>query len=323
MVFVDNESIANSIAQNSVTAFAPGSVANVGPGFDVLGFAVEGMGDTVTLRRLDEKAVRMEAITGDDRRLPLDTEQNIAGAVVRMMWEAARPDFGIAVTLKKGLPLGSGLGSSAASAAAAVRAMAAMLGEPFSEQELLRFCGEGERIASGGVHYDNVAASFLGGMIRVRDASVPIIERIPVPAAWHVALAHPQVEVRTEEARAALPAGTLHAAPAALAGRVEALLAAIAAGDIAAAGRAVMDDPVITPHRLKLIPHADEVIQAALHAGAAGVSIAGSGPTLFALTADRAAAATVATAMQEAWQRHGLASDVHLSRIGAEGARMA
>jgi homoserine kinase len=306
----------------TATAFAPASIANVGPGFDVLGFALCCIGDKVALRRIDERIVRMDSVTGDGGALPLDTEKNIAGAVVRMMWEAAKPHFGIAVTLQKGLPLGSGLGSSAASAAAAVRATQALLDDPFTEQELLLFCGRGEAIASGSVHYDNVAASFLGGMIRVTDAAVPIIEHIPVPDGWHVAIAHPDVVISTAEARAALPPGTIASAPAQLASRVEVLVAAFAAGDIVAAGKAIMDDPVITPHRLKLIPHAEAVIAAALAAGATSVSISGSGPTLFALTDGAHRAKVVADAMREMWRNKGISCDIHTSPVGGPGAEL-
>lgn len=304
-------------------AFAPATVANVGPGFDVLGFAIEGPGDVVTATRIPEREIRIAEITGDGGVLSLAVDQNTAGMAARAVWESVQPDFGIELRIEKGMALGSGMGSSAASAVAAAVAVSRLLGDPLDQAALLRCCWEGERVASGAEpHYDNLAAALLGGLVRVRDSVVPTVERIEPLPAWHVALVHPAIVVRTSDARAAIPPDVLRGAVRSLAPAVETLIAAIRAADIALAGAALMRDDVISPFRRPLIKGHDAVIEAALAAGAAGVAISGSGPSMFAIAEDPERARSAGAAMAAAWRELGIGSEVRVSGIGAKGARV-
>lgn len=310
-------------SSQEIIAFAPATVANVGPGFDVLGFALESPGDTVTVRRIREREVRIAEIEGDDGALSTDVRRNTAGMAAFAAWEAAKPDFGIELRIKKSMPLGSGMGSSAASAVAAAVATARVLGASFSDAEMLRFCAEGEMVASGdAIHYDNIAASLFGGLIRVRDTASADIERIAPLPSWHVALIHPDIVVRTKDARAAIPPDVMTTAVLRLAPSVEEFLAAVRAADIARAGVALMHDDIITPLRATFIRGYADVIAAALAGGATGASISGSGPAMFALADSEAAAEKAGEAMQQAFAANGIGSRIYRSAFGAQGARV-
>jgi homoserine kinase len=220
------------------------------------------------------------------------------------------------------LPLGSGLGSSSASAVAAAVAVDALIGRPYSQEELLGYARFGERVACGAAHADNVAPCLLGGFCIVRSQEPLEIIRLDVPSAWRVAVVHPHVMLPTKKARAALPASVALSAMASNAANAAALVASIAKKDIGLFGRSVMAEAVVVPARRRLIPGFADAARAALHAGAAGVSISGAGPSLFALTDGDRRAKVVAARMVAAWKRLGIGADPFVSRIGAEGARI-
>lgn len=305
-----------------VRAYAPATVANVGPGFDAFGFALEGLGDTVTLERKQAPGAAVVEIRGDGGVLPRDPKKNVASAVVARMLGAAGVKFGVSLILEKGLPLASGLGSSSASAAAAAIAANALLDNRFSSEQLIEFARFGEKIACGMAHADNVAPAILGGFIIVRSTSpLDIIRVAPLPD-WHVAVVHPRIPLPTSAARAGLPRVVPFIDAAATAASAGALIAAILAGDLAAAGRALMGDCVVTPYRTRLIPGYGDVVSAALAAGAAGVSISGAGPSIFALTDDAKTGRVVAGMMSAAFLRQGVATDLFTSRFSAGGGRI-
>jgi len=182
-------------------AFAPASVGNVGVGFDILGHAIEGVGDTVTVRRIDEPGVRIHAIRGTTVDLPLGAEDNTAGAALIALRAALNLPFGFEVEIDKGIALGSGMGGSAASCVAALVAANALLPQPLSREALYPFALTGEAVASGGRHGDNLGPMLLGGLVlSTADRLVPV----PVPAAWHSLLVHPDAVLETRRARAAL-----------------------------------------------------------------------------------------------------------------------
>jgi homoserine kinase len=302
-------------------AFAPATVANVGPGFDVFGFAIDGPGDVVELRRTPRPGVRIAWILGDGGRLPRAASRNVASAVVLKMLRAAAVPFGADLVLRKGLPLGSGMGSSSASAVAAALAANALLDGRFSDRDLLGFARHGERVACGAAHADNVAPCLFGGFTLVR-GEPPEVDRIAVPPRWHVAVVHPGIELPTRRARAAVPEKVSVAAMTANVGAAAALIAAMHRRDIASAGRALMADAVVEPARAGLIPGYAAVRRAALAAGAAGASISGAGPSMFALTDGRAGAKMAAAAMAAAWKREGVDAELFVGRMGAPGARL-
>lgn len=299
-------------------AFAPASVGNVAVGFDILGHSIEGPGDYVTVRCIEERVVRIARIDGVAANLPLDAARNTAGAALAAMRRELRIAHGFEIEIDKGIPLASGMGGSAASAVAALVAANALLAEPLPRESLYPFSLEGEAVASGGLHGDNLGPMLIGGLVlATADRLVPI----PVPEGLCCALVHPHAELETRAARAAL------AAPYPLADFVaqSANLASVLAGcyrsdiDLIKAGLA---DQLVEPRRAPLIAGFAEVKQAALDGGAIGASISGAGPSVFAWCQDQTSAEAVAEAMAHAFKHAGFASDRWVSPVAGPAARL-
>src|SRR5207253_3599153 len=193
-----------SSPRERATAFAPASVGNVAIGFDILGFAVDALGDRVTVSRRAEPGVDITAIHGVAQNLPLEAERNTAGRALLAMQEALHPGFGFAMQIEKGIPLGSGLGGSAASAVGAVVAANALLPQPCSKLELLKFAMQGEAVASGSLHVDNISASLFGGLVLTVGIDQPRVKQIPVPNGIRAILVHPHLFLSTKQARGIL-----------------------------------------------------------------------------------------------------------------------
>ena len=305
---------------DSVTAYAPASVGNVGVGFDVLGHALEGVGDSVTLRRRAEPGIDLLEITGLPAALPHSAEANSATRpLLRMAAEHGIRD-GLAVSLHKEIPLGSGMGGSAASAVAAVVAADALWGLSLDQSSLLEYALDGEHAASGAGHPDNAAASLLGGLVLTEPGRPLRCTRLPVPDGVLCVLCHPDLEVRTRDARRILaPTVSLEGWV-----RQSAWLAGFVAGclrnDLEQVARCLQDE-IIWPQRTGLVPGAATALNAARAAGAFGGSLSGSGPALFAWTpAGRTEA--VAAAFQASFTAAGVASEVWISDPDAPGARV-
>ena len=305
---------------SSIKAFAPATVANLAAGYDVLGLAVESPGDTVTARRGGPGGIVIERITGDDGRLPLQADKNCAGIAAIETCALAGLTADIVLEVHKGLPIGSGLGSSAASAAAAAVAVNTLLGSPLRKRELIGPCLEAEAAVSGR-HADNVAPSLLGGLILVRSVDPLDILRLPIPESLRVVVVTPKFELETRAARQALPDRVSLTQMVGFGANLAGFVAACFSGDISLLGRCLMD-PVVTPARAALIPGANEVMKAALAAGAVGSSISGSGPSIFALTRSDVAAARAGAAMVHAFEQAGLAATVVCSPVDCPGARV-
>ncbi|MFO1408739.1 MAG: homoserine kinase [Steroidobacteraceae bacterium] len=304
----------------SATAFAPASVGNVAVGFDVLGQAVEAIGDRVRVVRRAAPGVSIRAIRGVVQELPLDAERNTAGMAVLALARELDLDHGFDLEIEKGIPLGSGLGGSAASAVAAVVAAAAVVAPTLERIRLLKFAMQGEAVASGSVHVDNIAPSLYGGLVLTVGIDDPHVKQIPVPPEVRCVIVHPHMVLATREARAILsktvPLGDVIWQQANLAG----FLAACYTSDIPLMRQSLLD-VVIEPQRRVLIPGFDAVKQAALDARAIGCSISGAGPTVFAW-AEAGDADAVRDGMVSAFASHGLESDAWVSDIGRAGARV-
>jgi homoserine kinase len=304
----------------SATAFAPASVGNVGVGFDILGHSVAALGDRVRAIRRAEPGVGIRSITGVIDNLPLEAEKNTAGMSVLALCRELGLTHGFDLEIVKGIPLGSGLGGSAASAVAGVVAAAALVDEPLQKTELLKFAMQGEAVASGSVHVDNIAPSLYGGLVLTVGIDNPFVKQVPVPESIRCVLVHPHMVLPTREARAILsktvPLADVIWQQANLAG----FLAGCFSNDIALIRESLLD-VVIEPQRQVLIPGFAAVKQAALAAGALGGSISGAGPTVFAWV-DEADAERVKTSMVQAFAQHGLDSDAWVSAIDRVGARV-
>ena len=307
-------------APRQVAAFAPATVANVGSGFDVLGFAVDRPGDTVEARRRAGGGVTLLEVTGDGGRLPRDGS-NTAVVAARTLLDKLGEPFGVDLVLRKGMPLASGLGSSAASAAAALLAVNRLAADPLAAEELLPCALAAERVAAGAGHADNVAPALLGGFVLIRSTAPLDLVRLPVPDGLAVALLSPDVEIPTEAARRILRKRIPLADAVSQWGNLAALVASLYAGDLALMGRS-LDDLIAEPVRAVLIPGFTAVKQAALQAGAIGCSISGAGPAVFALAASVASAKEVAEAMRTAFADAGLTAAAYVSEISRAGPRI-
>jgi len=305
-----------------IAAFAPGSVSNVGCGFDVLGFALEAPGDLVLVEPGDRPGVEIVAIAGDGGRLPLDPRRNTAGVAVAALLERLETVRGIRMTIQKGLPLASGVGSSGASAVAAVVAVNELLGRPAPLEILLECAMAGETVAAGAAHPDNVAPSLYGGLVLARSANPPDIVRLPVPEGLSCAVLHPHLEVETGAARAILGDTIPLRDGVRQWANVGAFVAGLFQGDLGLVARA-LEDHVAEPRRAHLVPGFATVKRAALDAGALGCSLSGSGPSMFALCATRQAAEASGTAMQSAFTDvTNVSADLWISAVSPLGARI-
>jgi len=281
---------------SSAEAFAPATVANLGVGFDILGLALEGMGDRVIVEFQDDPQIVISDIEGDGGLLPREPQRNVASVSARAFLDHIGEKRGLRIKLIKGLPLSSGLGSSAASAVVAVTALNQLVGAPFAREELLPFCLEGEALVSG-YHADNVAPCILGGIVLVAGITVDAIRPLPVPDDMHLALVTPDFPVPTSDARAILPKDVSLRALIHQTGKVAQLVDALHRGDLQALGDAMEGDEVIEPARACLLPFLADARLAAKRAGAIAVFVGGAGPTLCALCDSAAVAERVAREM--------------------------
>jgi len=303
-----------------VTAFAPATVANVGIGFDILGHTVEAIGDRVRVRRIDEPTVRIRSIVGSAETLPATAEKNTAGRAVQALQAALGLAYGFELDIEKGIPLASGLGGSAASAVAAVVAANALLAQPLPPLELLKYAMQGELVASGSVHLDNIAPSLFGGLILTVGIDQPRVKRIPVPAALRCVLVHPHMLLGTREARAMLKSDVSRSDFVWQTANLAGFISGCYSDDLDMI-RDSFNDVIIEPQRNSLIPGFQDVKRGAMSAGALGCSISGAGPTVFAWSEIQYAEA-VRGAMVAAFSEHGLRSDHWISTIENYGARV-
>ncbi|GGY29780.1 homoserine kinase [Rhodanobacter panaciterrae] len=297
-------------------AFAPASVGNVGVGFDLLGHSVAGAGDRAEVRRIDEPVVRIAAIRGCVTELPIDPRQNTAGMALLSLRKALGLQHGFELALHKGIALGSGMGGSAASCVAALVAANALLAQPLPRESLYGFALDGEAVASGSRHGDNLGSMLLGGLVL---ATHEHLLRIEVPATWHCALVHPHVVLETRKARAALAGHYELGEFVAQSTNLALVLAGCYRGD-AALVREGLKDVLVEPRRAPLIPNFARVKQAALDHHALGSSISGAGPSVFGWYDNRADAEAASVAMQAAFAEAGLDSDAWVSPIDGPAA---
>ena len=305
-----------------IAVFAPGSVSNVACGFDVLGFALDEPGDVVTAVADPEMGVRIRAIKGDDGRLPLDPARNTASAAALALLRRLETTRGVSLTIHKGLPLSSGIGSSGASAVAAVVATNELLGRPAPMEMLLECAMAGEQAGCGAMHPDNVSPSLYGGFILARSAVPPDIVRLPVPEGLACAVLHPHLEVETGAARRLLGDQVALRDAVRQWGNLGALVAALYTNDMPLLSRSLVD-AIAEPKRATLVPGFHTVKAAATAAGALGCSLSGSGPSIFALAATVESAHAVGDAMQRAYAKEsGAGSDLWVCPVGRQGARV-
>jgi homoserine kinase len=303
-----------------VEAFAPATVSNLGPGFDCLGLALRQQGDRVRARRASEPGVVLSKIEGDGGKLPREVDRNTAGVAVVELLRRHAPEAGIELELVKGLPLGSGLGSSGASAVAAVVAVDAVLELGLSHEQLVDVARHAEGVACGAAHPDNVAPAVVGGIVLIPSVDPLRLISLPVPRGLWFAIYTPGVSVPTAQARAVLPAEVSLQAAVRQSARLALLVHALHRQDFTLLGEAIVDD-IVEPARAQLIPGFLDAKVACYEAGALACSISGAGPTTFALTADETRAKVLLEILDDTFTLAGVGGQGLVDRIG-EGARI-
>lgn len=299
--------------------FAPATVANVSCGFDSLGFAVDAIGDEMTFTKTVEKGVKITNITG--AVLPYNVDENAASAVIKKILLEAKADFGIALTIHKGFSPGSGLGSSAASAAGAAFGVNQFLTHQYSNLELTKFAMFGEEVACGSAIADNVAAAIYGGFVLVRSYEPLEVIKLPVPEELRVVAIHPQIAIKTKDAREVLPKEIALQDAVTQWANVGGLVSGLFTSNYELISNSLVD-VIVEPFRKGLIPFFDEVKTNAIKAGALGAGISGSGPTIFALCKGDESAKNVYKAIEAAYQEAGIGFEMFISKINPQGMKI-
>lgn len=304
---------------NEIKIFSPATVANVACGFDVLGFCLDSVGDVMVIRKIDKKGIFITKVEGFD--LPYEAELNVAGVSALAMYHALNPDCGFEIEIYKNIKPGSGIGSSAASAVGSVFGMNELLGRPYNKAQLTEFAVKGEALASKSEHADNLAPALFGGFTLVKSMKPLEILEIPTPEDLYATIIHPQIEVKTSEARAILPKNIPLTDAITQWSNVGSLIHALHTSNYDLMQKS-LHDAIIEPYRSKLIPHYNDVKQAVLNAGALGCGISGSGPSIFTLNKSIETANNVKDAMETIYSKTGIDFDVHVSKINTGGIKI-
>ena len=301
-----------------IKVFCPATIANVSCGFDVLGLALDSVGDAMTVRKIPEKGIRISKIMGQD--LPLEAEKNVAGVAGLALLDKSDYEGGFEIEIDKRIKPGSGIGSSAASSTGAVWAMNELLGKSFSKLELVEFAMQGEKLASDVAHADNVAPAIYGGFTLVRSYEPLDIIPIPTPSELYATVIHPQIEIKTSDSRKILKTTISMQQGIRQWGNLGGLIAGLFQNDYDLISRS-LEDHIVEPIRSILIPAFDDIKANAHSAGALGSGVSGSGPSIFALSKGETIAQQVAASMKETYQNIGIDFDIHISKINSQGVK--
>ncbi len=304
---------------NELKIFSPATVANVSCGFDALGFALESLGDEMIFRTSNTPGIRITKIEG--AKLSFDINKNVVGVVAQAMLKDRFKALGIDIEIYKKFKPGSGLGSSAASASGAAFAVNELLDKPYSMLELTKFAMLGEEAACGSQIADNVSAALYGGFVLVRSYNPLDIVKLPTPNQLYVTVIHPQIEIRTKDARGILNDQVSLKDATTQWANVGGLVSGLYSNDYDLISNS-LQDVIVEPLRKQLIPYFDDVKKAAIVHGALGAGISGSGPTIFALSKGKDTAEKVAEAMHDVYKDTGINFEIHVSKINADGIKI-
>ncbi|HMC01457.1 MAG TPA: homoserine kinase [Flavobacteriaceae bacterium] len=302
-----------------IKIFSPATVANVACGFDVLGFCLDTIGDYMVVRKTSEKGVKITEIEGFD--LPFDPTKNVAGVSALALIEDAKPDCGFEIEIYKNIKPGSGIGSSSASASGSVFAINELLGKPYNKTQLTYFAMQGEKVASQSEHADNLAPGIFGGFTLVKSLYPLEVLELPTPKDLYAVIVHPQVEIKTSEARAMLPNNVPLIDAIIQWANVGSFVHALHTSDYGLIQRS-LQDIVIEPYRKRLIPHFSQVKSEAMNSGALGCAISGSGPSIFALSHGLKNAKKIEMAMKKVYNNTQIDLETYVSKINAEGIKI-
>jgi homoserine kinase len=301
---------------NEIRLFSPATVANVSCGFDVLGFCLDSIGDEMVIRKSVEKGIRITKIEGYD--LPFEVENNVAGVSALAMYEAAKPDCGFEIEIYKHIKPGSGVGSSSASAVGSVYGMNVLLGNPYSKTELTAFAMKGEAVASQSEHADNIAPALFGGFTLVKSLDPLEVLQIPTPSDLFAVVIHPQIEIKTSDARKILPKTIALKDAITQWSNVGSLIHGLHTNNYDLISRS-LKDVVVEPFRSQLIPGFESIKKTALSYGALGTGISGSGPSVFSLCKSKTSALDVEKAIRETYEKQNIPFEIYVSKINLNG----
>lgn len=306
------------MSSKSIKVFAPASVSNVGPGFDMMGFALNEPGDEIIIKKSNKKELRITKINGDGGCLPFDINKNTTTVAIKSLLKKYDLNVGLDVLINKKMGIGSGLGSSAASAVAGVFAVNELLDLKLSKLELLEHAMAGEFVASGSIHADNVAPCLFGGFVLIRSYNPIDIVQVNYPKNLYCSIVYPSIEIKTFEARRILSKTVKLKTAIAQAGNASGLIAGLLTNDFNLISRSIVDY-IAEPKRAKLIPCYHEVRKAALDNGALNCNITGSGPSMFAFSTSLLMAEKIAHSMLLAVIQKGLNGKTYISKINNKG----
>jgi homoserine kinase len=301
---------------NEIKLFSPATVANVSCGFDVLGFCLDSIGDEMVIRKSVEKGIRITKIEGYD--LPFEVENNVAGVSALAMYEAAKPDCGFEIEIYKHIKPGSGVGSSSASAVGSVYGMNVLLGNPYSKTELTAFAMKGEAVASQSEHADNIAPALFGGFTLVKSLDPLEVLQIPTPSDLFAVVIHPQIEIKTSDARKILPKTIALKDAITQWSNVGSLIHGLHTNNYDLISRS-LKDVVVEPFRSQLIPGFENIKKTAITCGALGTGISGSGPSVFSLCKSKTSALDVEKAIRETYEKQNIPFEIYVSKINLNG----
>jgi len=304
---------------NEIKLFSPATVANVSCGFDVLGFCLDSIGDEMVIRKTVEKGIRITKIEGYE--LPFEIEKNVAGVSALAMYDAAKPDCGFEIEIYKHIKPGSGVGSSSASAVGSVYGMNVLLGNPYSKTELTAFAMKGEAVASQSEHADNIAPALFGGFTLVKSLEPLEVLQIPTPSDLFAVVIHPQIEIKTADARKILPEHISLKNAITQWSNVGSLIHGLHTNDYDLISRS-LKDVVVEPFRSQLIQGFESIKKAALENGALGTGISGSGPSVFSLCKSKATAEKVEKAIRQTYQNQHIPFEIYVSKINLDGIKL-
>ncbi len=306
---------------NEIKVFAPATVANLNSGYDLLGLAIDYPGDEVVLTKKESPGLVITKIEGDQGKLPLESEKNCATVAIQSYLDYMGYQEGFEVEIHKKMPIGSGLGSSSASSVAGVFAANCLLGEPLTKKELVRFAMQGEKIACGSAHADNVSPSLLGGIVSVSSYNPLRVDEIEFNLDLYIGVVHPDLEIKTSDSRDVLPKSIPMEDVVRQTGYLSSLLLGLSQGNEEMI-RFGLQDVLVEPYRAKLISNFLQIKKIALEMGALGCGISGSGPSIFVMSKDKNLAENICREIKTIFNRLQIDSQSYCSAINRDGAKI-
>ena len=304
---------------NEIKVFSPASIANLSCGYDILGVCLDNIGDEITVRKTKEKGVVIKKVSG--QKLSTDISLNVAGVSATALLNETKVNCGFEIEIHKGIKPGSGIGSSAASSAGSVFAINKLIGEPYTNKELIKFAMYGEMAASGSKHADNVAAVLLGGFTFVRNSIENDYFKLNTPIEIAFTVIHPKIELKTKDSRAVVKDKVLLKNMIEQSANLGAFISGLYTEDYDLIGRS-LKDVIIEPLRSVLIPKFEKIKSVSINSGALGCGISGSGPSVFAMCKGVTTAINVGNAMKKIYDKLDLDYDVHISCVNDIGIKI-